>query len=220
MKRTAMSDRKNTASEVKPQYDAPDGRRLIGYARVSTSDQNLAMQTEALLRAGCLAENIHSEHVSGVAKRRPKLRLAIMDCREGDTFVVWKLDRLGRSLRDLLDHIKTLEDAGVGFKSLTEGIDTTTPGGKLIMHVMGSLAQFERDLVVERTTAGVRAHIARGGKHGREAILTVEKRAEISKMIARGDSIADIAKHFGVSTSAVRTYFRSDVISALRGGKH
>lgn len=178
------------------------------------------MQTEALTRAGCLVDNIYSEHVSGVSKRRPQLSMALRDCRPGDTFIVWKLDRLGRSLRDLLDHIKELEDMGVGFRSLTEGIDTTTPGGKLIMHVMGSLAQFERDLVVERTRAGVRAHIARGGRHGRDPILTVEKRADIEKLIAKGESINDIAKRYKVSPTAVRRYFDAATISALRARKN
>lgn len=114
---------------------------------------------------------------------------------------------MGRSLLDLLDKLKKLEDRGVHFRSLTEGIDTTTPGGRLIMHVMGALAQFERDLVVERTRAGVRAHLARGGKIGAERKLTPVKIKQAGKMMRAGASVADVAKHFGVSAQTVYFYF-------------
>src|SRR5262249_41594749 len=119
----------------------PEGPRLIGYARVSTADQSVEMQLEALRKAGGHPDNLYHEQISGVAQRRPRLDLAFKDAREGDTFVVWKLDRMGRSLLDLLDRLKRLETRGIHFRSITEGIDTTTPGGRLIMHVMGALAQ-------------------------------------------------------------------------------
>lgn len=184
-----------------------DGTRLIGYARVSTAEQNLAMQLDALSKAGVLDDNLYSEHISGVAQRRPQLEMAISDAREGDTFIVWKLDRMGRSLLDLLDKLKRLADGQVKFKSLTEGIDTSTPGGRLILHVMGSLAQFERDLVVERTRAGVKRHIEAGGKIGAERILTPDKLAKIHKRLAKGESVRSVADAFDVSTQAIYHYF-------------
>lgn len=184
-----------------------DGTRLIGYARVSTAEQNLAMQLDALRKAGVLDDNLYSEHISGVAQRRPQLEMAISDAREGDTFIVWKLDRMGRSLLDLLDKLKRLEREGVQFKSLTEGIDTTTPGGRLILHVMGALAQFERDLVVERTRAGVKRHIEAGGKIGAERILTPDKLKKIHKLLAKGRTVKSVADEYDVSTQAIYHYF-------------
>src|SRR3990172_8370822 len=160
---------------------APNGSRLIGYARVSTSEQKPEMQLDALGKAGVHEDNLYFEQISGVAQKRPKTDLAFQDAREGDLFVVWKLDRMGRSLLDLLDRLHELEKKGVHFRSLTEGIDTTTPGGRLIMHVMGWLAQFERDLIVERTRTGVRRHIDSGGKIGAERIMTAEKLAKAHK---------------------------------------
>ena len=191
----------------KRQKGPADATRLIGYARVSTAEQNLAMQLDALRKAGVLDDNLYSEHISGVAQKRPQLEMAISDAREGDTFIVWKLDRMGRSLLDLLDKLRKLEREGVKFKSITEGIDTTTPGGRLILHVMGSLAQFERDLVVERTRAGVKRHIEAGGKIGAERILTADKLTKIHKRLSKGESVASVAKAFGVSTQAIYHYF-------------
>lgn len=182
-------------------------RRLVGYARVSTSEQSVQMQVDALLKAGVHRDNIHTESVSGVSRRRPALERAYLDLQEGDTLVVWKLDRIGRSLLDLLDRMKRLDDMKCGFRSLTEGIDTTTPGGKLIMHVMGALAQFERDLIVERTRAGVRAHIERGGKIGAELIMTPKLVKKARAMLRRGDSVASVAKALKVSTGTIYNYF-------------
>ena len=167
---------------------------LVGYARVSTDEQSVDMQTAALEKAGVDPKNIFSEKISGVSNKRVQLDEAISYCRKGDTLVVWKLDRFGRSLLDLLGRLKLLEEAGIGFKSLTEGIDTTTPGGRLIMHVMGALAQFERDLVVERTREGVRRHIERGGKIGRELVMTEAARAKVAKMFRAGGSAREAAK--------------------------
>ena len=194
-----------------------DGTRLIGYARVSTAEQNLAMQLDALRKAGVMDDNLYSEHISGVAQRRPQLEMAVSDARTGDTFIVWKLDRMGRSLLDLLDKLRRLESGGVKFRSLTEGIDTATPGGRLILHVMGSLAQFERDLVVERTRAGVRRHIEAGGKIGAERILTPAKLKRVHTRLAKGESVKSVAKSFGVSTQAIYHYFPGGLRSVKTG---
>jgi DNA invertase Pin-like site-specific DNA recombinase len=181
--------------------------RLVGYARVSTSEQSVQMQVDALLKAGVHRDNIHTESVSGVSRRRPALERAYLDLQEGDTLVVYKLDRVGRSLLDLLDRIKRLEAMGCGFWSLSEKIDTTTPGGRLLMHVMGALAQFERDLIVERTREGVRAHIARGGKIGAETKMTADKVQKAHKMLSKNRSVAEVAKTLKVSTGTIYNYF-------------
>lgn len=165
------------------------------------------MQLDALTKAGVLDDNLYSEHISGVAQKRPQLEMAISDAREGDTFVVWKLDRMGRSMMDLLVKLKTLEDGGVKFRSLTEGIDTTTPAGKLMVHMIGGLAQFERDLVIERTRAGVKRHIEAGGKIGAERVLTPPKLKRIHARLSKGESVKSVAKSFGVSTQAIYHYF-------------
>ena len=137
----------------------------IGYARVSTNDQNLHLQKDALKAAGCT--QICEDTISGAKTARPGLEKALEMLREGDTLVVWKLDRLGRSLKHLIESVQALESRGVGFKSLQDNIDTTTSGGKLLFHILGSLAEFERDLIRERTNAGLAAARARGRKGGR-----------------------------------------------------
>src|SRR6187397_2709116 len=148
---------------------------FISYARVSTEDQTLALQQDALQQAGC--ERIFTDTASGSRVDRPGLEEAIEYVRPGDTLVVWKLDRLGRSLPHLIDTIRQLQERGVGFKSLTEQIDTTTSGGKLIFHVFAALAEFERDVIRERTHAGLAAARARGrrGGHPRAAGLASDK---------------------------------------------
>ena len=187
--------------------------RLIGYARVSTSEQSLDLQRDALLRAGVLPDNLHEEQVSGVAAKRPKLRAALLDAVDGDTFVVWKLDRLGRSMLDLLQRIEEMETRGVKFKSLTEGVDTTTPAGRLLMHMIGSLAQFERDLIRERTRAGMEAVRARGKKFGAPTKL---KLAEARTLFMAGKSVQQVADHFKCSRSAVYNKFKFAEIEKLR----
>ena len=177
--------------------------RLIGYARVSTAEQSLILQTDALTRAGVDADNMHVEKVSGVASKRTGLDAAMMDCRSGDTFVVWKLDRVARSLRDLLDKIEKLEARGVRFRSLTENIDTKTASGRLLVSVIGALAQFERDLIIERTKAGVTAAKARGVKFGRERSLTDAQVREALRMMKSGRSVRSIAAQFGVTTMTI-----------------
>ena len=139
---------------------------LIGYARVSTTDQRLDLQLDALAEAG--ADRVFKDTASGAKSDRPGLAEALAFAREGDTIVVWRLDRFGRSLKDLVTRIDELRDRGVGFRSLTEGIDTTSPAGRLVMHLFGSLAEFERELIRERTVAGLESARAQGGTSARD----------------------------------------------------
>src|SRR5713226_3864979 len=166
---------------------------LIGYARVSTQDQTLNLQLDALKNIGC--SKIFSDTISGATTERPGLTEALAYVREGDTLVVWKLDRLGRSLKHLIDTITHLNNRKIGFKSLTENIDTTTSGGKLIFHIFGALAEFERDIIRERTLAGLQAARARGRKGGRPKALT-SKTVQIAQQLYsdKTNSIADICK--------------------------
>src|SRR5262245_58005533 len=145
---------------------------LIGYARVSTDDQTTALQIAALKRAGC--KRIFEEKASGAKADRPELAKAMTIAREGDVLVVWKLDRLGRSLPHLITTICGLADGGVGFRSLTENVDTTSPGGKLVFHLFGALAEFERDIIRERTMAGLAAARAQGRIGGRRRVMSAE----------------------------------------------
>ena len=138
---------------------------LVGYTRVSTREQNQALQLDALHAAGC--ERVYTEKASGAQRERPELKAALDYAREGDTLVVWKLDRLARSIRQLIETVEDLERRKIGLRSLTEAIDTTTPGGRLVFHVFAALAEFERSVIRERTTAGLEAARARGRKGGR-----------------------------------------------------
>ena len=153
---------------------------LIGYARVSTHDQNLDLQKDALEKAGC--EKIHVEKASGKSSNRPELEKAMNYLRKGDTLVVWRLDRLGRSMKHLIELITQLEEKGIGFRSLTEAMDTTTSGGKLIFHIFGALAEFERNLIQERTQAGLAAARARDRRGGRPYALDDKKRVTAVRM--------------------------------------
>lgn len=183
---------------------------LIGYARVSTQDQSLDLQLDALRAAGVLEDNLHVDKASGAKRNRPGLNLALKDGREGDTFVVWKLDRLTRSVADLYEIMAYLDGKGVGFRSLTESIDTTTPGGRLILGVLAVIAQFERELTAQRTAAGIKAMLARDKrkKWGRKALLTPAKIAQAGRMLNRGMSGPQVAKHFGVSTPTVYQHWK------------
>jgi DNA invertase Pin-like site-specific DNA recombinase len=159
----------------------------IGYQRVSTLDQNLVLQTDALTKDGC--EKIFTDTISGSKTDRPGLAQALAYARPGeDTLVVWKLDRLGRSLPHLLEVIAMLDDRGIGFRSLTESLDTTTPGGRLLFHIMGALAQFERDLIKERTSAGLEAARSRGKKGGRPSKLTPQQKALLFQLANERDA--------------------------------
>lgn len=174
----------------------------IGYARVSTQEQDSHLQTHALSEAGC--ERIFEEKASGAQRDRPELKGALEYLRPGDALVVWKLDRLARSLRQLIETVEDLQDRGIGFVSLTEGIDTTSPGGKLIFHVFGALAEFEREMIRERTVAGLKSAKARGRKLGRPAALSESQITIARSMKATGDySMAEIAKQLGVSRATL-----------------
>jgi DNA invertase Pin-like site-specific DNA recombinase len=181
---------------------------LIGYARVSTHDQTLALQQDALKQASC--ERIFTDTASGAKADRPGLEEAVSFARSGDTLVVWKLDRLGRSLPHLIETISGLQERGIGFKSLTEQIDTTTSGGKLIFHVFAALAEFERDVSRERTEAGLIAARARGrrGGHPRAAALSDAKKVAMAQALYndKKNSIADICKTLRVSRSTLYRY--------------
>ena len=174
----------------------------IGYARVSTGEQTLDLQCDALVKAGC--ERVFQETASGAKADRPILAELLAYIRKGDTLVVWRLDRLGRSLPHLIETVAALAARGIGFKSLTEQIDTTTPGGKLVFHVFGALAEFERDLVRERTNAGLQAARARGRNGGRPLLLDAKKRAVAASLYADPNvSINDICKALGVSRTTL-----------------
>ena len=169
---------------------------LVGYARVSTQEQTLALQQDALRKAGC--ERIFTDTVSGAGARwatqeRAGLAEALEFMRSGDTLVVWKLDRLGRSLKHLIETVNVLQERGIGFKSLTEQIDTTSSGGKPIFHVFGALAEFERDLIRERTNAGLQAARARGRQGGRPRSLDEKKLKMLHALYAdKSNRVADI----------------------------
>lgn len=184
----------------------PDPRRAIrvGYARVSTDEQNLDLQHDALRRAEC-TRIFSDEGVSGVAENRVALTRALRALRKGDVLVTWRLDRLGRSLSHLIEIMNGLEKRGVGFLSLCEAIDTTTAGGKLIFHVMGALAEFERSLISERTKAGMIAARSRGRRLGRPPVLTMKEIAEIRRAArAETATTTELAERYGVSLSTVR----------------
>lgn len=172
---------------------------LIGYARVSTEDQNLALQLDALARAACDLV-FQDDGISGVATERPALSKALSALRPGDSLVTWKLDRLGRSLADLIDIIGRLGAQDIGFRSLSEAIDTTTASGRLLFHVMGALAEFERALISERTRAGMAAAKARGFHVGRPPKLAGIDLSEARTRIEAGSaSIGELAAALGVS---------------------
>ncbi len=177
----------------------------IGYARVSSDDQNLDLQKDALKAAGC--ERVYEEKESGGKADRPELIRVLEMLRSGDTLVVWRLDRLGRSLKHLIATVETLEAAGVGFSSVTESIDTTTSGGKLVFHIFAALAEFERTLIRERTRAGLKAARARGRQGGRPKVLSVEKQRMAQAL--RDDpaqSINAICKTLGISRTTFYRY--------------
>jgi DNA invertase Pin-like site-specific DNA recombinase len=183
---------------------------LIGYARVSTIDQTLALQRDALTEAGC--EKILTDTASGSVAERPGLTEALTFARSGDTLVVWRLDRLGRSLRHLIDTVATLKERRIHFRSLQEQIDTATSGGKLVFHFFGALAEFERDLIRERTQAGLIAARARGKFGGRpraKAVNTPEKVEMVRTLYAdKRNRIKDIYGALGVSRTTFYRYIK------------
>ena len=171
---------------------------IIGYARVSTHDQNLDSQLDALQKADC--EQIFQEKITGKSKDRPELLSCLKALRKGDVLIVWKLDRIARSLKDLVEIITDLNQREIGFKSLTEAIDTTSATGRLVFHIFGALAEFEHSLIRERTIAGLDAARARGRKGGRKPSMS-EKDIKKAKAMLSDPQITktEVAKHFGVS---------------------
>ena len=176
----------------------------IGYIRISTPTQSITFQEDALKAAGC--ERFYKDVASGAKAARPGLAEALDYCRDGDTLVVWKLDRLGRSLRHLIETVHELEASGIGFHSLTENIDTTTIGGRLIFHIFGALAEFERDLIQERVQAGLKAARARGRNGGRPEIPKEKQEMARILMADKTRPIKQICKQLGVSKSTLYKY--------------
>lgn len=174
----------------------------IGYARVSTDEQNLDLQLDELKAAGC-DRIFHDEGISGITIERDGLTQALSIIGEGDTLVVWKLDRLGRSLSFLCDLVERLGKQGVGFKSLTDGIDTNTSGGTLVFHIMGAMAQFERSLIVERTKAGMAAAKKRGKHIGRPRALSKGQVQHMQELLEQGKTQREVADLLGVSANTV-----------------
>ena len=178
---------------------------LIGYARVSTVDQNLGLQRDALTEAGC--QKIFTEQMSGAVADRPALHDAVEFARSGDTLIVWKLDRLARSMKQLVETIETLRAKGIGFRSLTEALDTTTAQGRLVFHMFGALAEFERSLIRERTQAGLAAARRLGRKGGRPPKLTEDDLEAARALLANPDiGVTQIAHRLGVSPATLYRY--------------
>ncbi len=178
---------------------------LIGYARVSTHDQTLDLQLDALQKASC--ERIYQDTISGAKTERPGLQDALEHLRRGDTLVVWRLDRLGRTLKQLIELINDFNAKDIGFKSLQENIDTTTSGGKLVFHIFGALAEFERDIIRERTNAGLQAARARGRLGGRPKALNPKQIALTRSLYESHEhSIQDICNILGISRGTLYKY--------------
>src|SRR5215208_1884387 len=184
---------------------------LIGYARVSLDVENLTLQIDALEKAGCDKDKIFTDQVSGTKARRPGLEDALSHLRSGDTLVVWRLDRLGRSLRHLIDTVTDLQEKGIGFKSVTESIDTTTSGGRLVFNIFSSLAQFETEIIRERTQAGLQAARSRGRTGGRPKAMT-EKQVDMLRNLAsdKNRSVKEICRTLGISRKTFYRYVKTD----------
>jgi DNA invertase Pin-like site-specific DNA recombinase len=187
----------------------------IGYARVSTGEQDTALQLDALRKAGC--ERLFEDKASGMKTDRPGLAEAIRYVRDGDTLTVWKLDRLGRSMKHLIEIITELDAKGVGFRSITESIDTTTSGGRLVFHLFGALAQFERDLIRERTRAGLQAAEDRGRRGGRQVVVTPEKLAKARQHLAAGLNVRKAAARVKIGKTALYEALRAEKATTSTG---
>ncbi len=183
---------------------------LVGYARVSTQEQNLDMQIEALQAAGVLKDNIHTEKVSGASLKRPALDFAIMDLREGDTFVVWRLDRLARSMRQLYSALDRIYAKGAFFRSLTEDFDFGTVSGKFVLGILGLVAEFERQLIAHRTQAAIASVRARRKDKGwgQKVYMTPERIKRVGELLNGGMTGPEVAKKLGVSTASVYAFWK------------
>jgi DNA invertase Pin-like site-specific DNA recombinase len=193
----------------------------IGYARVSTHEQTLDLQKDALEKIGC--SKIFTDTASGAKAERKGLEEALNYVREGDTLVVWRLDRLGRSLKHLIETITTLNNRNIGFKSITENIDTTTSGGKLVFHIFGALAEFERDIIRERTNAGLQAARARGRLGGRPKAKTLNtpKKVSIAQSLYddKNNTIDEICRTLTISRSTLYRYIQVQKKARLSGSR-
>lgn len=185
-------------------------RMLVGYMRVSTEEQTTSLQKDALLKYGVDERNIFADIVSGASKNRDGLNAALKFLKDGDTLVVWKLDRLGRSLAHLISIIRSLKEKNIAFVSLTEGMDTTTASGELFFHIFGALAQFERSLIRQRVKAGLESAKLRGKSGGRPKAIDDEKLKAIKEALASGMSKAAICRTFGVKRSTLIDSLRRD----------
>ena len=184
---------------------------LIGYARVSTNEQNLALQRDALLKAGVSPKHLVTDKIAGTKQARPGLVAALSHLREGDTFVVWRLDRLGRSLKHLIETVTALQKQRIGFKSITENIDTATATGQLVFHLFGALAEFERNLITERTMAGLEAARARGRTGGRPKLNLSRSKVAMAKQLYadQTNSIKDICRTLQISRATLYRYLKA-----------
>lgn len=192
---------------------------LIGYIRVSTEEQNDEMQRHALRRAGVAATAIYADlGVSGAAKVKPGRVEALQCLRTGMTLVVWKLDRVSRDLLDLRTLLKDLEAQGIGFRSLNEAIDTTTPMGKVMLAVLGAFAQFERDTAVQRTVAGIERAQSRGVRFGQPTKITPQVVEKVERWLARGDGVPQIAERLHLAESTIRKHWSGDRLANARAG--
>lgn len=183
----------------------------IGYARVSTRDQNLDLQLDALRKAGCTDTYIYKEEISGATRERPQLQKLLEQIREGDVVVIWKLDRLGRSLADLVHLVNDIQGKGAGLLSLHDNIDTITPQGKLTFHIFAAIAEFEREIIRERTNAGLASARARGRKGGRPPGLSTNakiKAAAASSLYQQKKSVADICRTLALSRKTLYKYLK------------
>lgn len=185
----------------------------VGYARVSTTDQDLAQQLDALAEAGC--SKVFQDRASDARSDRPGLRAALDYVRDGDVVITWKLDRLGRNLPHLIETIAGLEQRGVGFRSLSEAIDTTTPGGRLVFRLFAALSQFKRDLIQERTRAGLAAAVARGRNGGRKPVVSRDKLKQARALITKGLTVREAAMRVKVGKTALYKALKSAPTSAL-----
>ncbi len=183
---------------------------LIGYARVSKNEQNLNLQVDSLIKAGVLEKNVFTDKITGTKAERVGLTLALTHLRESDTLIVWRLDRLGRSLKHLIETVTKLREQGIAFKSITENIDTSTATGQLVFHIFGALAEFERNLIRERTVAGLEAARARGRLGGRPKLKGTSSKVAMAKKLYndKSNEIRDICKTLNISRATLYRYIR------------
>jgi DNA invertase Pin-like site-specific DNA recombinase len=190
---------------------------VIGYARVSTNEQNLDLQRDALLKVGVSAKDIYTDTITGTKLQRPGLDAALSHLRPGDTLVVWRLDRLGRSLKHLIETVTALKEHGVAFQSITEHIDTSTATGQLVFHIFGALAEFERNLITERTIAGLDAARSRGRRGGRPRHNPASDKVAMAKKLYRDRTISvpEILKTLNISKATLYRWVNAGVVNRV-----